>query len=99
MLRLLSRSAAYPRVPVEGACRPGTLPTLHWTASQGQFCAPCRFMGACTKPPKLSIVTQYVPRGSLFHLLHRSALREERRSRPQTFSASLKRGILTWLRV
>ena len=32
------------------------------------------FMGACTKPPNLSIVTQFVPRGSLFRLLHRSAL-------------------------
>ena len=32
------------------------------------------FMGACTQPPNLSIVTQFVPRGSLFRLLHRSAL-------------------------
>lgn len=30
------------------------------------------FMGACTQPPNLSIVTQFVPRGSLFRLLHRS---------------------------
>ncbi|KAL3133959.1 hypothetical protein ABBQ32_008406 [Trebouxia sp. C0010 RCD-2024] len=30
------------------------------------------FMGACTKPPNLSIVTQFVPRGSLFRLLHRA---------------------------
>ena len=28
-------------------------------------------MGACTSPPNLSIVTQFVPRGSLFRLLHR----------------------------
>ena len=32
------------------------------------------FMGACTQPPNLSIVTQFVPRGSLFRLLHRSAV-------------------------
>ena len=31
------------------------------------------FMGACTQPPNLSIVTQFVPRGSLFRLLHRCA--------------------------
>lgn len=29
-------------------------------------------MGACTKPPNLCIVTEYVTRGSLFKLLHRS---------------------------
>ena len=32
------------------------------------------FMGACTQPPNLSIVTQFVPRGSLFRLLHRCSL-------------------------
>ncbi len=31
-----------------------------------------QFMGACSKPPNLCIVTQYVARGSLFKLLHRS---------------------------
>jgi hypothetical protein len=31
------------------------------------------FMGACTQPPNLSIITQFVPRGSLFKLLHRRA--------------------------
>lgn len=31
------------------------------------------FMGACTQPPNLCIVTQFVPRGSLFRLLHRWA--------------------------
>ena len=31
-----------------------------------------QFMGACSKPPNLCIVTQYVHRGSLFKLLHRS---------------------------
>ena len=29
------------------------------------------FMGACTRPPHLCIVTQFVARGSLFRLLHR----------------------------
>jgi hypothetical protein len=29
-------------------------------------------MGACTAPPNLCIVTQYIPRGSLFKLLHRT---------------------------
>ena len=32
------------------------------------------FMGACTHPPNLCIVTQFVPRGSLFRLLHRSVV-------------------------
>ena len=31
------------------------------------------FMGACTQTPNLSIITQFVPRGSLFRLLHRCA--------------------------
>ncbi len=31
------------------------------------------FMGACTQPPHLCIVTQFVARGSLFRLLHRHA--------------------------
>ena len=31
------------------------------------------FMGACTVPPNLSIVTQFAPRGSLFALLHKCA--------------------------
>eukprot|EP00803_Ostreobium_quekettii_P005047 evm.model.scf_116.9 EVM.evm.TU.scf_116.9 scf_116:78579-84479(+) len=30
------------------------------------------FMGAVTEPPNLSIVTQFLPRGSLFRLLHKS---------------------------
>ena len=29
------------------------------------------FMGACTTSPNRSIITQFVPRGSLFRLLHR----------------------------
>ena len=31
------------------------------------------FLGACTQPPNLAIVTQYMPRGCLFRLLHRWA--------------------------
>ncbi|KAJ7973436.1 MAP kinase kinase kinase-like protein [Quillaja saponaria] len=29
------------------------------------------FMGAITRPPNLSIITEFLPRGSLFHILHR----------------------------
>ncbi|KAL8166513.1 hypothetical protein V2J09_008012 [Rumex salicifolius] len=31
------------------------------------------FMGAVTRPPNLSILTEFLPRGSLFKLLHRSS--------------------------
>ncbi|KAL8140555.1 hypothetical protein V2J09_006576 [Rumex salicifolius] len=34
------------------------------------------FMGAVTQPPNLSIVTEYLSRGSLFRILHRSGARE-----------------------
>ncbi|KAK9158797.1 hypothetical protein Scep_005371 [Stephania cephalantha] len=34
------------------------------------------FMGAVTKPPNLSIVTEYLSRGSLYRLLHKSGVRE-----------------------
>ncbi|CAM6084867.1 unnamed protein product [Calypogeia fissa] len=34
------------------------------------------FMGAVTAPPNLSIVTEYLSRGSLFRLLHKSSIRE-----------------------
>jgi sterile alpha motif and leucine zipper-containing kinase AZK len=39
------------------------------------------FMGAVTRPPHLSILTEYLPRGSLFKLLHRPniQLNEKRR--------------------
>ena len=30
-----------------------------------------QFLGACTNYPDLAIVTQFMPRGSLFSLLHR----------------------------
>ncbi|XXG64703.1 hypothetical protein AAC387_Pa05g2584 [Persea americana] len=34
------------------------------------------FMGAVTRPPNLSIVTEYLSRGSLYRLLHRAGARE-----------------------
>ena len=34
------------------------------------------FMGAVTQPPKLSIVTEYLSRGSLYRILHRHGARE-----------------------
>ncbi|KAB2087164.1 hypothetical protein ES319_A04G084200v1 [Gossypium barbadense] len=34
------------------------------------------FMGAVTQPPNLSIVTEYLSRGSLFRLLHKPGVRE-----------------------
>ncbi|KAI5084308.1 hypothetical protein GOP47_0000477 [Adiantum capillus-veneris] len=34
------------------------------------------FMGAVTKHPNLSIVTEFLPRGSLFRLLHRPGMKE-----------------------
>jgi serine/threonine protein kinase len=41
------------------------------------------FMGAVTKPPNLSIITEFCPRGSLYRLLHRPnrELDEKRRIR------------------
>lgn len=30
-----------------------------------------QFLGACTEYPNLAIVTQFMPRGSLFNLLHK----------------------------
>ena len=39
------------------------------------------FMGAVPKPPNLSIVTEYMPRGSLFKLLHRSGKPPDERRR------------------
>jgi serine/threonine-protein kinase CTR1 len=34
------------------------------------------FMGAVTQPPKLSIVTEYLSRGSLYRILHKHGARE-----------------------
>ncbi|XP_071730365.1 probable serine/threonine-protein kinase SIS8 isoform X2 [Rutidosis leptorrhynchoides] len=39
------------------------------------------FMGAVTRPPNLSILTEYLPRGSLFRLLHRSDVQLDERRR------------------
>lgn len=41
------------------------------------------FMGAITRPPHLSILTEFLPRGSLYRLLHRANIRldEKRRLR------------------
>jgi serine/threonine protein kinase len=41
------------------------------------------FMGAVTRPPNLSIVTEFLPRGSLYRLIHRpnNQLDERRRLR------------------
>ena len=33
-----------------------------------------QFLGACVDLPNLAIVTQFMPRGSLFNLLHRYLL-------------------------
>ena len=37
------------------------------------------FMGACMKPPNLAIVTEYLPRGSLYKLLHKTNLLTDQR--------------------
>ena len=42
--------------------------------TRGEGTVQVMFMGACAQPPNLSIITQFVPRGSLFRLLHRCAL-------------------------
>ncbi|CAL5346186.1 unnamed protein product [Camellia sinensis] len=34
------------------------------------------FLGACTKPPRLSMVTEYMEMGSLYHLIHVSGLKK-----------------------
>lgn len=36
------------------------------------------FMGACMQPPNLAIVTEYLPRGSLYRLLHKTNLIDQR---------------------
>lgn len=35
------------------------------------------FLGACTKPPRLSMVTEYMERGSLYHLIHLSGQKKQ----------------------
>ncbi|KAI7746615.1 hypothetical protein M8C21_015635 [Ambrosia artemisiifolia] len=39
------------------------------------------FVGAVTRPPNLSILTEFLPRGSLFKLLHRSNVQLDERRR------------------
>ncbi|KAJ0715938.1 putative protein kinase TKL-CTR1-DRK-2 family [Helianthus annuus] len=39
------------------------------------------FMGVVTRPPNLSILTEFLPRGSLFKLLHRSNVQLDERRR------------------
>ncbi|KAJ6803086.1 serine/threonine-protein kinase EDR1-like [Iris pallida] len=39
------------------------------------------FMGAVTRPPNLSILTEYLPRGSLYRLLHRPKVQLEEKRR------------------
>ncbi|KAM3379030.1 serine/threonine-protein kinase EDR1 [Capsicum galapagoense] len=39
------------------------------------------FMGAVTRPPNLSILTEYLPRGSLYKLLHRPSIQIEEKKR------------------
>ncbi|WOL03471.1 serine/threonine-protein kinase CTR1 [Canna indica] len=49
------------------------------------------FMGAVTEPPKLSIVTEYLSRGSLYRLLHKTGGREtldERRRLSMAFDVA-----------
>lgn len=35
-------------------------------------------MGACMYPPNLAIVTEYLPRGSLYKMLHKTGLEDPR---------------------
>jgi len=55
--------------------RAGTLDATrdkpHALSARGRAGRQVMFMGACAHPPNLSIITQFVPRGSLFRLLHR----------------------------
>ncbi|CAN6457160.1 unnamed protein product [Victoria cruziana] len=39
------------------------------------------FMGAVTRPPNLSILTEFLPRGSLFRLLHRTNVQVDEKKR------------------
>lgn len=35
------------------------------------------FLGACTKPPRLSMITEYMELGSLYHLIHLSGQKKK----------------------
>lgn len=41
------------------------------------FYAVILFLGACTKPPRLSMVTEYMEMGSLFYLIHVSGQKKK----------------------
>ncbi|CAA2937380.1 Serine/threonine-protein kinase CTR1 [Olea europaea subsp. europaea] len=41
------------------------------------FYAVILFLGACTKPPRLSLVTEYMEMGSLYYLIHVSGLKKK----------------------
>jgi serine/threonine protein kinase len=49
-------------------------------------------LGACSKPPSLLIITEFLERGSLFHTLHLSKV-ELTRSRKLWFSIQVARGL------
>ena len=52
-------------------------------------------LGAVTQPPHLCIVTQFVPRGSLFKLLHRTpAFNPDERRRLQ-MALDIARGMVS----
>ncbi|KAK3033274.1 hypothetical protein RJ639_034348 [Escallonia herrerae] len=42
-----------------------------------QFLSVILFLGACTKPPRLSMVTEYMEMGSLFYLIHLSSQKKK----------------------
>lgn len=41
------------------------------------FCAVILFLGACTKPPRLLMVTEYMEMGSLYYLIHLSGQKKK----------------------
>lgn len=41
------------------------------------FYAVILFLGACTKPPRLSMVTEYMERGSLYYIIHSSGQKKK----------------------
>lgn len=40
-------------------------------------CAVILFLGACTRPPRLSMVTEYMEMGSLYYLIHLSGQKKK----------------------
>ncbi|KAF3525936.1 hypothetical protein F2Q69_00051520 [Brassica cretica] len=56
------------------------------------------FMGAVTRPPNLSIITEFLPRGSLYRLIHRpnNQLDERRRLRMALDAAPNHRPTISW---